>query len=349
MIYLCCNTSLGKWFKENRGVASFVFMCNLWLSLLFQNVAIFLVDKFGWRESYFIMASGFGALFLPSVCLHRDEPAVTAKKGAGASDMGAEGVNREEAPLLGSSARVVSVGSPKSLAGRRVLGQQEGRGRAVGEKEGEEEGEGEEGEEATAAYGVSQQSRAGSKVTRQDKAEVVEEKAGGDVIASVTLEEAMRLPLFWSVLIGQCAVETAFVGSQYHIVSLLGESKAALLPAQVATAQGIAAVVGGIAGGVAGVVVDSLERRGRRYEQRLILALALLLGAGGLAILLQCYSSAAFVQPLPMLLPCLFCAAIAAMGGGSDIGTSTLYAVRCTPSHPTLSSILSSILSLCSH
>jgi MFS family permease len=302
LIFLCCNTTVGKWFKESRGVASFVFISNLWCGLCFQNVAAMLLHTYGWRKSYSIMATGFGALLLPSVCFHADEPApaepaapTPAVPAPGTED---KGKTREEAPLLGSSARVMSIAQQEVEEEERSTGGEDDKAQIVG---------------------------------ASDPKEVVITAAAPEV--SLSLSQCTRLPIFWAVLIGQCVVETVFVGSQYHIVSLLGESKAALQPAQVAKVQSIAAVIGILISGITGVVVDTMERQQRLYDQRLVLALALLAGGGGLATLMHCYHSLSPLPDVTMFLPSIFCASLAAMGGASDIGTSTLYAALFGPEY----------------
>jgi MFS family permease len=152
------------------------------------------------------------------------------------------------------------------------------------------------------------------------------DEAGG--LPQFTLAQAMHTPTFWAVGIGQCAVEAYFVGTNYHIVDLFRSSDARLGPSHVAAAQsaGAAAAIAATVG--TGFLMDKLPRS----RQRHVLAGALCTASGGCLLVVYC-------QNLGMAV--LACAAISAVGGASDVVTSSLYASLFGREH--LASILGAI------
>ena len=133
-------------------------------------------------------------------------------------------------------------------------------------------------------------------------------------LASYTAVEARRTGLFWSLALGQCALEALFVGSQYHILDILREAASVSMPARAAQAQTAGALLAVACTVGAGLAHDSL---GSSHSARLVLGAALALGALGVAgLLLLGGDAAAFV----------FCGAINGCMGISDVATSSVYA-----------------------
>jgi len=129
--------------------------------------------------------------------------------------------------------------------------------------------------------------------------------------AGLTRADALRSGMFWAVLCAHCSIELVWVGSNLHILDLLGER--GLTTAQTALAQSVGAVTAMAVTVVAGLGIDRLPGASKRW----VLVGACACGAGALAALRACTGVA---------LGAAYSSLLGAMMGPLDVAHGTLYA-----------------------
>ena len=117
--------------------------------------------------------------------------------------------------------------------------------------------------------------------------------------------------MFLAVLCAHCSIELVWVGSNLHILDLLGER--GLTTAQTALAQSVGAVTAMAVTVVAGLGIDRLPGASKRW----VLVGACACGAGALAALRACTGVA---------LGAAYSSLLGAMMGPLDVAHGTLYA-----------------------